>query len=42
MKYIWDWLEMAWIEQWMFEEWFLNQANRPSSETLNIIKQFQI
>lgn len=41
MKKVWCWETMSFIESWMFEEWYLNQANRPTLETLEIIKQFQ-
>lgn len=41
MKLIWDSEENQYIESWMFEEWFLNQLNRPSNQTLEQLKLFQ-
>lgn len=41
MQLIWDEEEQDFIESWMFEEWFLNQANQPTPETLEKLKQFQ-
>lgn len=41
MNIIWDEEEREFIESWAFEEWFKNQANRPSPETLEVIKQFE-
>lgn len=41
MTKVWDKETKEFIESWMFEEWFLNQDNNPTPETLQILKQLE-